>query len=158
MKRLITLPKVLDQKHNLRILNCHVQMFFLWRSSHLSHLCGRTVGYRHSANSSVEFPDHQTTPTTASEVYASVVNEWPPACLHKLLSKGHQRSSWKNPRIKDIFQLNQYLSYKPHSRLETAWIFFKIYFVSIKSYFDVSKKKCCWYWSPTAKQTWIIPK
>ena len=34
------------------------------------------------------------------EVHALVVTEWPPACLHKLLTR--------------ISQLNQYLSYKPH--------------------------------------------
>ena len=32
-------------KHNLYILNCHVQMF-LWRFGHLSHICGRNVGIK----------------------------------------------------------------------------------------------------------------
>ena len=43
--RLIVLQKMLYQKHNLHILNCHVHMF-LWRFSHLSHLCGRNDGIK----------------------------------------------------------------------------------------------------------------
>ena len=40
---LIVLQKMLYQKHNLHILNSHVQMFLL-RSSLLSHLCGINGG------------------------------------------------------------------------------------------------------------------
>ena len=50
----------------------------------------------HSAVSSTEFPDLHTTQTLASEVgevHASVVTEWPPACLHKLLPRGHQTAN-----------------------------------------------------------------
>ena len=39
------LQKMLYQKHNLHILNYHVQMF-LWRFNHLSHLCGRNGGIK----------------------------------------------------------------------------------------------------------------
>ena len=42
---LIVLQKMLYQKLNLHILNSHVQMF-LWRSSLLSHLCGRNGGIK----------------------------------------------------------------------------------------------------------------
>ena len=42
---LIVLQKMLYQKHNLHILNCHVHMFLL-RSSFLSHLCGRNGGIK----------------------------------------------------------------------------------------------------------------
>ena len=34
------------QNPNLHILNCHIQMFFLWRSSHLSLICGRNGGIK----------------------------------------------------------------------------------------------------------------
>ena len=42
---LIVQQKMLYQKHSLRILNYHVQTF-LWKSSLLSHLCGRNGGIR----------------------------------------------------------------------------------------------------------------
>ena len=42
---LIVKQKMLYQKHSLRILNFHVQTF-LWKSSLLSHLCGRNGGIR----------------------------------------------------------------------------------------------------------------
>ena len=42
---LIVLQKMLYQKHNLHILNYHVQMFLL-RSNPLSHLCGRNGGIK----------------------------------------------------------------------------------------------------------------
>ena len=42
---LIVQQKMLYQKHSLRILNHHVQTF-LWKSSLLSHLCGRNGGIR----------------------------------------------------------------------------------------------------------------
>ena len=45
MNMLIVLQKMLYQKHNLHILNYHVQMFLL-RSSLLSHLCGRNGGIK----------------------------------------------------------------------------------------------------------------
>ena len=45
MKMLIVQQKMLYQKHSLRILNFHVQTF-LWKSSLLSHLCGRNDGIR----------------------------------------------------------------------------------------------------------------
>ena len=45
MNMLIVLQKMLYQKHNLHILNYHVQILLL-RSSLLSHLCGRNGGIR----------------------------------------------------------------------------------------------------------------
>ena len=45
MKMLIVQQKMLFQKHSLRNLNFHVQTF-LWKSSLLSHLCGRNGGIR----------------------------------------------------------------------------------------------------------------
>ena len=55
----------------------------------------------HRAESSSELA----TQTRASEVRASVVTEWPPACLHKLLPRGHQRDDWWKPRIKEVSNL-----------------------------------------------------
>ena len=49
-----------------------------------------------------KLPDPHTTQTAESEVHTSVVTEWPPACLHKLLPRGHQSSNWRNPHMKDI--------------------------------------------------------
>ena len=37
-----------------------------------------------------------------SEVHASVVTEWPPACLHKLLRRGHQTATLKNPQMEEV--------------------------------------------------------
>ena len=45
MNMLIVQQKMLYQKHSLRILNFHVQTF-LWKSSLLSHLCGRNDGIK----------------------------------------------------------------------------------------------------------------
>ena len=53
-------------------------------------------GLMHSADRSNELPDLHTTQTRESEVYASVVTEWPPACLHNLPPKGHQRATDEN--------------------------------------------------------------
>ena len=75
-----------------------------------------------SADSSNELPDPLTTQTQASEVQASVVTEWLPACLHKLLPRWHQTSN------KRSFQLNQYLSYKPHSSFKPPWNFLSFCF------------------------------
>ena len=93
----------------------------------------------HSADSSNERPDLHTTHTPTSEVNLSVVTEWPltsevhaasvvtgwpPACLHKLLSRGHQ--SRRKPRMKDVSNLIIGVSYKPHSRFKPTWVSLKI--------------------------------
>ena len=46
-----------------------------------------------------------TTHTLASEVHASVVTEWPTACLHKSLPRGHQRGNWGEPWMKDLINI-----------------------------------------------------
>ena len=53
------------------------------------------------------------------EVHASVVTEWPPACL--LLPREHQTATKENLKWKNSSQLNQYLSYKPHSSFKPTW-------------------------------------
>ena len=68
------------------------------------------------------------------EVHASVVTEWPPTCLHKLLPRGHKTATKKNLKWKKS-QLNLYLSYKSHSSFKPIWIFSMILCVSFKWYF-----------------------
>ena len=56
------------------------------------------------------------------ELHASVVTEWPPLyCWHKLLPRGHQTATKETSNRSS--QLNQYLSYKPHSSFKTTWTF-----------------------------------
>ena len=57
---------------------------------------------KHGADSCSELPDPHTTQTRASEVHASVVAEWPPVCLHKLLPRGHQGATEENLEWKDM--------------------------------------------------------
>ena len=53
-----------------------------------------------NAESSNELPDLHTTQTRVREVYASVVTEWLPACLHTLPPRGHQRATEENLELK----------------------------------------------------------
>ena len=99
----------------------------------------------HSADSSIVFPDLHTIQTRASEVHPSVVNDWPPACLHKIPPRGHQRGNWRNPRG---FQLNQYMSYKPHSCFNLHGNFWRFCFCPL---FLTWIKNLCWYWGSTAQ-------
>ena len=73
--------------------HCLLNHLFRHRSKKTSKLC---VTGLHSADRSNEFPYLHTTQTGESEVYASVVTEWPPACLHKLPLRGHQRATEEN--------------------------------------------------------------
>ena len=59
----------------------------------------------HSADSSIKLSGRHTTQTQTSEVrwgelHASVVTEWSPACLHKLLPVAHQRATKENLKWK----------------------------------------------------------
>ena len=60
---------------------------------------------QHSAVSFNELPDIRAMQTAASEVHASVVTGWQPACLHKLLPGGHQSGNWRNLQIKYVSNL-----------------------------------------------------
>ena len=60
---------------------------------------------QHGADSSNELPDLHTTQTPSSEVQASVFTEWPPACLYKLLPRGHQRVNRRKLQMKDVSNL-----------------------------------------------------
>ena len=72
--------------------------FHLMTSSWLPHEMNNALSqwYDHSADKSHELPDLHTTQTQKSEVYASMVTEWPPACLHKLPPRRHQKATEEN--------------------------------------------------------------
>ena len=83
----------------------------------------------HSADSSIKLSGRHTTQTRQvrwSELHASVVIEWSPACLHKR----HKKTS--NGRRS---QLTQCWSYKRHLNFKPTWIFLKIFYVSFRWYF-----------------------
>ena len=64
------------------------------------------------------------TQTHASEVHTSVVTEWPPACLHKLLPRGHERGNIGYPSKKHL---------KPKSReISFAHYLFPSYTIILK--------------------------
>ena len=78
-----------------------------WIFAILSKLLNKKISMRywyfqHSPESSNELPDLHTTQTLAGEVHASVVTEWPPAGLHNLLPREHQRGNWRKSWMKDF--------------------------------------------------------
>ena len=61
--------------------------------------CGRIRNIvKYSEDNSSELPDLHTKQPPVSEVHALVR----PACLHKLLPRGHQRGNWRKPWMKDV--------------------------------------------------------
>ena len=77
--------------------------------------------------------------TTASEVHASVVTEWPPACLHELLPKIHQSGNWRKPQMKDVSNLISICPTKP-IQVWNLHGFFK-YFYALQMIFLTWMKK-----------------
>ena len=60
------------------------------------------VAIHHRADSSSELPVPHTREPLASEVHSAVFTDWPPACLHKLFPRGHQRGNWRKPRMEYV--------------------------------------------------------
>ena len=79
---------------------------------------------RHSADSFSAPPDLHTTQTCVREVHASVVTEWPSACLLKLLPRGHQRETAENLEWKKFPTLSIFVPPTPFM-FKSTW-FFKV--------------------------------
>ena len=77
--------------------------------------------------------------TTASEVHASVVAEWPPACLHELLPKDTKMATEENLKWKTFPTWSVFVPQNPF-RFETYMEFLNI-FVPFKLYFWHEWKK-----------------
>ena len=93
---------------------CYFESEFKCLSNHPIVMCVCVATFMHSADSSSELLDLHTTQTWASQAHASVVTQWLPACLFKLLSREHQRKLNKTSKERRP-HLNQYLSDIPHS-------------------------------------------
>ena len=81
---LIVQQKMLYQKHSLRILNFHVQTF-LWKSSLLSHLCGRNGGIKRFGNKL-----HAIMPQIDDKYYSGCTNRKDEVIINRLRI-GHTR-------------------------------------------------------------------
>ena len=89
----------------------------------------------------------------ASEVRATMVTEWPPACLHKLLLRGHQDGWLENRRVKDVLNLTSICPRKPIQ----VWSLYGIFedFISVLRMLFFDKNRC-WYWGFMGKTGSIL--
>ena len=112
----------------------------------------------HSADSSNELADLHTTQTVASEVQASVVTGWPPACLQKLLPRGHQRGNWKKKKKTQMKDVSKFISICLTNPIQVLnpYYFLKIFLCSSNNIFYINKDNLCWYWGPTVKAGSIL--
>ena len=93
----------------------------------------------------------------ASEVYASVVTESPPACLHKLRPRGHQSGNWRKPQMKDVSNLINICPTNPIQVLNLHGIFSRLCLCPANNIFDINiKKNRCCYLGPKAKTGIIL--
>ena len=86
---LIVQQKMLYQKHSMRILNFHIQTF-LWKSSFLSHLCGRNGGIRRLVTNSTPSCPREIVPKIDEKYYSGCTNRKDEVIINRLRI-GHTR-------------------------------------------------------------------